>query len=102
MTDMYTEDGLSGGDSGPRLWLRDADYRSFFYNLTIAVILSVPHGRILAASPAACRLLAMSETELCAVERSDLADPNDLRWAAAMAERDLTGRVERDARNAAG
>ncbi len=93
MTDMYTEDGLSGGDSGPLLWLRDADYRSFFYNLDVAVILSVPHGRILAASPAACRLLAMSETELCAAGRSDLADPDDLRWAVAMAERDLTGRV---------
>ena len=90
---LFTDDALSGRDNGPRLWLRDADYRSFFYSLGVAVILSVPHGRILAASPAACRLLGMSEAELCAVRRSDVADPDDLRWASAMAERDLTGHV---------
>ena len=93
MTDMYTEDGPSGGDSGPK---------ALAAGCRLPLVLLQPHhrghpqrahGRILAASPAACRLLAMSETELCAVGRSDLADPDDLRWASAMAERDLKGHV---------
>ncbi len=93
MTDVNTEHAVPEGDDSPRFWLRDAEYRALFYNLTVAVVLSVPHGQILAANPAACRLFGMSEAELCAARRPDLQDPDDLRWAAAMAERDLTGSV---------
>ncbi len=93
MTDVNTEHAVLEWEDGPRFWLRDAEYRALFYNLTVPVILSEPHGPILAANPAACRLFDMTEAELCGVGRSDLADPDDLRWAAAVAEGDLTGRV---------
>jgi PAS domain S-box-containing protein len=81
------------GDDTPRSWLRDADYRAFFYSYPVASVIGAPDGRILAANAAACQLFGRSEVDLCALGRPPIQDPNDLRWAAAVAERELTGQV---------
>jgi PAS domain S-box-containing protein len=86
-------DHLAWEGDTPRSWLRDADYRSFFYSHPVASVIGAPDGRILAANDAACRLFGRSEVDLCAVGRPSIQDPNDLRWAAAVAERELTGQV---------
>ena len=93
MSDTSTWFSVPGGDGGPKFWLRDADYRALFYKIPIAVVIGVPDGRILAANPAACRLFAASEVELCSLGRLAFQDPDDLRWAVAVAERELTGSV---------
>ena len=52
-------------------------------------------GQILAANPAACRLLGCSEDELRVIGREGVRDPGDRdRWEAALAERARTGCVE--------
>jgi len=93
VSDTNTWFSVPGGDGGPQSWLRDADFRALFYNVPVAVLIGAPDGRILAANPAACRLLARTEAELCSVGRSALQDSEDLRWAVALAQRELTGQV---------
>jgi PAS domain S-box-containing protein len=55
------------------------------------VLFTVPDGRVLAANPAACRILARTEAEICALGRQRLVDPTDPRWQAMLVERDRTG-----------
>ncbi len=98
MTDVRTDQPVPGGDDWPRLWLRDADYRALFYHLTGAAVIGAPDGRTLAANPAACRLFGRSEEELCALGRPPIQDPDDMRWAVALAERSLNGYVGADLR----
>ena len=62
------------------------------------VLFTSPDGRILAANPAACRLLALTEAEICARGRQGLADARDERWGEVVAERARTGRAEGVAR----
>jgi PAS domain S-box-containing protein len=57
-----------------------------------AVMFTAPDGRILAANPAACRLLGLSEEEICARGRVGLADPADARWETGLRDRESTGR----------
>jgi PAS domain S-box-containing protein len=56
-----------------------------------AVLFTAPDGRIIAANPAACHVLGMSEEEIRRRGRSGLADPSDPRWAAGVKERESTG-----------
>ena len=56
------------------------------------LMITAPDGRILAANPAACRVLGLSERDLRRLGRAGLADPSDPRWAAALEERAATGR----------
>jgi diguanylate cyclase (GGDEF)-like protein/PAS domain S-box-containing protein len=56
-----------------------------------AILFTSPDGRVLAANPAACRVLGMSQEEVCRRGRSGLADPADPRWFAASQERSATG-----------
>ena len=86
------------GDDGRRPWLPDADYRSVFGQLTRAAIIGAPPGRLLAANPAACQLLEASEDELRLLGCAPLQDPDDMRWAVAVAERRLNGYVEANLR----
>jgi PAS domain S-box-containing protein len=58
-----------------------------------AVMFTAPDGRILAANPAACRILGLSEPEIRQRGRSGIADPTDTRWASGLREREATGRV---------
>lgn len=63
-----------------------------------AVLLTAPDGRILAANPAACRLLRLSEDEICAAGRQGLRDPDDPRWEGAVATRAREGSVRCEVR----
>ena len=58
----------------------------------------MPDGRVLAANPAACRILLRTEAEICALGRQRLADPTDPRWQTMLVERDRTGEVRGVAR----
>ena len=71
----------------------EAQFRYLFENSLDAAFLSQPDGTITAANPAACKLLGMSEDELCRVGRSGIVDPTDHRYAAALEERSRNGSV---------
>jgi PAS domain S-box-containing protein len=68
-------------------------YRALYEYSPDGVMFTVPDGRILAANPAACRLLGRSEEEICAVGRSGLADHADQRWDQLVVERARAGEV---------
>lgn len=67
-------------------------YRLLFEASPDAVMLTTPDGRILSANPAACRLLGRSEEEIIASGRDGVMDREDPRLAAALAERERTGK----------
>ncbi|HXZ83804.1 MAG TPA: sensor domain-containing diguanylate cyclase [Acidimicrobiales bacterium] len=69
------------------------DYEAMYQFSMDAVMLTVPDGRILAANPAACEMLLLSEDELIRRGRQGVADPSDQRWAASIAERQRLGQV---------
>ena len=73
-------------------------YRALYEYSPDGVLFTVPDGRILAASPAACELLRLSEEEIRSRGRGGLADPTDDRWPALLAERDAAGRAQGVAR----
>jgi PAS domain S-box-containing protein len=58
------------------------------------LLLTKPDGRIIAANPAACRMLGRSEAEIVAGGRNGVVDATDPRLAAGLAERSLTGRFD--------
>jgi len=57
-------------------------YRALFFHSLDGVFFTDPtSGVILAANPAACALLGMTEAEICAVARDGIVDPDDrARW----------------------
>ena len=63
---------------------------SIFGAMSDAVIFSEPGGRILEANPAAERMFACTNMELCALNLRDLYDPSDGRLPAAREEFDRT------------
>ena len=73
-------------------------YRALYEYGPDGVLFTAPDGRILAANPAACRLLALTEAEICARGRQGLADARDERWGEMVAERARTGHAEGVAR----
>ncbi|MEO8039552.1 MAG: EAL domain-containing protein [Betaproteobacteria bacterium] len=73
---------------------RDTLFRLLTENSGEAILLTEPDGRILSANPEACRVFGYSEAELMQIGRSGLLDPADPRLAAAMAERNATGRFK--------
>jgi diguanylate cyclase (GGDEF)-like protein/PAS domain S-box-containing protein len=68
-----------------------AAYRALYEYSPNGVMFTVPDGRILAANPAACEMLRMTEAEICALGRQGLADPTDERWQALVATHERTG-----------
>jgi PAS domain S-box-containing protein len=73
-------------------------FRAFFEQSMDGVLFTRPDGTVLEANPAACEILRMTEAEICARGRARLADPSDEGWAAAVAERERTGRFRGDLR----
>ena len=69
-----------------------------YENSPDGVMFTVPDGRVLAANPAACHILARSEAEIASLGRQGLADPSDERWGFLLAERERTGNVRGVAR----
>jgi len=74
--------------------LRDSEerYRALFENSMDGVLLTEPNGNILKANPAACRIFARSEEEICRVGRAGIVDISDPRLPKAIEERARTGR----------
>lgn len=66
-------------------------YRAMYLHSPYGVLFTVPDGRVIAANPAACDILCMTEDEICTLGRSGLADSSDERWPLLVAERDRVG-----------
>ena len=91
--------GISSGPppaaapSAPRTSLDALALSSTIFESSLdAVLFTAPDGQILAANPAACGMLGMSQEEICRRGRSGLADPADPRWISGLQERNATGR----------
>ncbi len=67
-------------------------YRVLFDNNLDAIFMSTPDGRVHAANPAACEMFGMTQEELCLAGRYGISDPADPEQAAAIREREQTGR----------
>ena len=68
------------------------EYEAIFRQSVDGVLFTAPDGRILAANPAACDILRLSETEICRLGRSGLL-PDDPATRAAIARRAVEGRA---------
>ena len=78
--------------------LGPADYAALYRHSPDGVLFTSTEGPVLAANPAACAILAMTEAEICRAGRQGLADPGDPRWDAMLATRRQQGRVKGVAR----
>jgi PAS domain S-box-containing protein len=67
-----------------------AEYEAIFRQSLDGVLFTSPDGRILAANPAACDILRLSEAEICRLGRSGLL-PDDSATRAAIARRAIRG-----------
>lgn len=72
----------------------EARYRTLFESNLSGELLTTPDGGILAANPAAQRMLGYSEDELRSLGRAGVVDTSDPRLAGALAERQRTGRFQ--------
>ena len=70
----------------------ESRYRMLFEHSLDGVLQTTPDGAVLAANPAACRLLGRSEAELVRLGRQELVDPRDERLPALLRERAEAGR----------
>jgi PAS domain S-box-containing protein len=66
-------------------------YHQLFMQALDGIILGRPSGEILAANPAACRILGYTEEELVAGGRPLVQDPEDPRWTEGLTLRSDTG-----------
>lgn len=64
-------------DAGALLQESEQRYRLIFEHSLDGILLTVPDGRILAANPAACRILEGTEEEICQIGRQGLVALND-------------------------
>ncbi|MGZ8550270.1 MAG: PAS domain S-box protein [Chitinophagaceae bacterium] len=76
----------------------EAKYRYFFESSMDGILLTVTDGQILAANPAACAILQMTEEEICAAGRFGIADSTDPRLMQLIEERRRTGRAQGEVR----
>jgi diguanylate cyclase (GGDEF)-like protein/PAS domain S-box-containing protein len=70
-----------------------AEYEAIYRHSMDGVLFTVPDGRILAANPAACAILRLSEVEICRLGRAGLLLADDPVTRQAVEERARTGRV---------
>jgi PAS domain S-box-containing protein len=73
-------------------------YRALYEHCPDGVLFTVPDGRVLAANPAACQVLGLSEAEIRTRGRQGLADPTDDRWVELLSKRHRAGDVHGVAR----
>lgn len=78
--------------------LGSEDYEAIFRHSMDGVLFTVPDGRVLAANPAACDILRMSETAICRVGRAGILVRDDPGATAALLQRALTGQVRAEVR----
>lgn len=74
--------------------LTAGDYQTIFTHSPDGIMFTVPTGRVLAANPAACEILGMSEAEICSVGRQGLLFEDEPATRAAIARRAATGTVK--------
>jgi PAS domain S-box-containing protein len=67
-------------------------YCSLFEHSIDGILQTAPEGRILAANPAACRMLGWREDELVRIGRAGVVDPTDPRLPILLEERARTGK----------
>lgn len=74
--------------------LRESEdrYRMLYDSSLDAILLTVPNGSILSANPAACRMFGQTEEEIKQGGRSAVVDTSDPRLAAAIEERNRSGK----------
>src|SRR5579862_6767525 len=84
--------------SGHHRRLPGAALSALFEHSPDAMLYGSPDGTVIAANPAACALLRLSEDQICRRSRDGLADPADARWPGAVHERDETGRLHAELR----
>jgi len=72
----------------------EARYAAMFQNSIDAILLARPDGLVLSANPEACRCLGYEESELLALTRDCIVDPDTPGLAAMLEERNRTGRVK--------
>ncbi len=68
-------------------------YEMLFANSMDGVLQTLPNGSVLAANPAACAMLGLSEAEVRAVGRNGLMDASDSRLLLLLQERARSGRA---------
>ena len=90
---VYFRDVTGARQAAEALRESEARYRSLFDHSLDGILLTVPTGEILAANPAACRLLQRTEKEICRLGRAALRDPADPRLRSLIEERDRSGAV---------
>jgi PAS domain S-box-containing protein len=75
------------------LALRESEdrYRSIYENSLDGILLTAPDGSILAANPAACKILDRTEEEISRIGRSGLVDASDTRVLNALNRRSEVG-----------
>lgn len=88
---VYFRDVTAERQAAEALKESEAWYRSLFDHSLDGVLLTTPTGQILAANPAACRILQRTEEEICRVGHAGILDPIDGRLAAMIEERDRSG-----------
>ena len=77
--------------AGPRT-IGAADFEAIYRHSPDGLLLATPDGHILAANPAACAILRMTEREIIDRGREGLVDTTDSRLATALASRASAGR----------
>jgi len=68
-------------------------YRSLFNNSIDGILLATSDGDVLEANPEACRILGMTEEEVCGRNRREILDEADQQAAALFEERAQTGKA---------
>ncbi len=80
---------LLPGEAAPNV--SDQRYRHLVEHCPFGILQTRPDGTILSANPSACRLLGMSELEICMAGRSGIVDTSDPRLAEWLRVRDEKG-----------
>jgi PAS domain S-box-containing protein len=75
-----------------------ARFRSLWEYSMDGILLTAPDGRILMASPAACRILGRSEEEICRIGRAGVVDQTDPQLPVLLEERARTGKCKGELR----
>ena len=73
------------------------DYEAIVRHSIDGVLFTMPDGRVLAANPAACAILRLSEAEICRLGRAGLVDMSDPRTRAFIRQRAVTGSARGEA-----
>lgn len=69
-------------------------YKSIYENSLDGILVTKPDGTILSANPSACKMLEMTEQEICTAGRSGIVDQEDPRLEIALSQREELGSAQ--------